>query len=236
MPLHDWSRVPDNVFHGFHLGWLWTLARALNDGLLPAGYLARPEEYVGPFQSDVLTLQTASGTPPSPAQAGPAPTLVLEPPRIEVHRERRITVFTARDERRVGVIEVVSPGNKDSAPRAGLFRSKLLECLAAGLHTVVLDLLPATSPAPGFAGELSRELGDSRGVVPLEGRCATSFERRDQPSALRVFHRTLAVGQPLPADLPLFLLGGEHLLLPLETTYAETVRGLPAADRARLEA
>lgn len=241
MPLHDWTLVPDNVFHVFHVGWIWNLARALNEGLLPAGYVARPEECVGPFEADVLTLETLTlekGAEPlsAPGEQAPepAPTLVLAPPRLEARKERRVSVFSAGDERRVAVIEVVSPGNKDSAARAGMFTSKLLECLAAGLHAVVVDLLPGTRPAPGFAGELTREMGDASGKVPLEGRCATSFERRQDPVSVRVFHRTLGLGVALPGDLPLFLRQG-FVRLPLEETYLLTVAGLAAVDRARLE-
>lgn len=239
MPLHDWTRVTDNVFHFFHVGWLWNLAHGLNDGVLPGGYVARAEEYLGPFQSDVLTLQSAAESGTRVTNGGGtelAPTLVLAPPRLEARKERRVAVFTARDERRVAVIEVVSPGNKDSAARAGHFRGKLIECLASGLHVTVLDLLPASLPAPGFAGELTRELGDDTARIPLEGRCATSIERRAEPTSLRVFHRSLALAQPLPSDLPLFLLDGAFVRLPLEATYTRTVEGLPAVDRQRLGA
>lgn len=235
MPLHDWSPVPDAQFHAFHLGWLWNLARALNGGVLPAGYVARPEEYVGPFQADVLTLETGDA-PPAPAASRPGlePTCVLAPPRHETWRERRVTVFSARDERRVAVIEVVSPGNKDSRPRAEFFQRRLVECLGAGLHLLVIDLLPPTTAAPGFAARVARDLGDAEGRVRATGREVTSFERQSDPLAIKIYQRDVAVGAPLP-DMPLFLLRGAHVLAPLEATYSETVAALPAIDRARLQ-
>lgn len=240
MPLHDWSDVPDNVFHSFHVGWLWNLARALNTGLLPEGYTARAEEYVGPYAADVLTLQEEGasddeGASEDAGAAAPEPTVVLSPPRLETWSERRITVFSARDERRVAVIEVTSRGNKDSRRRADFFRRKLLECLGAGLHLLVVDILPATDTAPGFAADLARELGDRSGCVPFGGRAATSFERRDAPLSVRIYHRPLTTGTALP-DVPLFLLGGAHVDVPLEATYDDTVSGLGPGDRARLRA
>ncbi|MCO5169576.1 MAG: DUF4058 family protein [Planctomycetes bacterium] len=237
MPLHDWTRVSANVFHSFHVGWLWTITRALNGGLLPAGYQARAEEYLGPFQSDVLTLETASGGG-EPARGGapgaaPVPTVVLAPPRFETWRERRVAVFSARDERRVAVVEVVSPGNKDSQQRAQFFRGKLLECLGAGLHLLVIDVLPATGVAPGFAAEVARDLGDTSGKVGPGGQAVTSFERRSDPLAVRIYHAALHEGQPLPAA-PLFLLGDARVDLPLEATYLEAFEGLGRGDRDAL--
>lgn len=233
MPLHDWTRVTDNVFHYLHMMWIAELLRRLNGGALPAGYLARPEEYVGPYQSDVLTLEV--GAPPSPVAGGAQlePTVTIAPPRFSAVRQRRVTVFSARDERRVAVVEIVSPGNKDSDARARWFEAKLVDYLAAGLHVAALDLLPPTGPAPGLAAAVARELGSE--AVPEEGRCVTSFERSAAPDAVRIYHQRLALGQALP-DAPLFLEPGKHVLLPLEATYQAAVQTLPRHDLDRLGA
>ncbi|MCW8138960.1 MAG: DUF4058 family protein [Planctomycetota bacterium] len=231
MPLHDWARVPDNVFHNFHVAWLAQLAGALNASVLPPGYLARAEEYVGPFQADVLTLE--AGAPRTQPASGPArePTATIAPPRFDVTRQRRITVFSARDERRVAVLEVVSPGNKDSARRARWFEEKLVDCLAAGLHLLLVDLLAPTAAAPGFAEAVARELGSDQ--VPPGGRAATSFECQPAPPVVRVYHQSFAPGAPLP-PAPLFLEPGRAVEVPLEETYAAAFGWLPAADRERL--
>jgi hypothetical protein len=203
VPLHDWTRLPDAQFHAFHLGWLWNLARALNGGALPPGNVARPEEYVGPFPANVLA--TA----------------------------RLVMVSSTRDERRVAVIEVVSPGNKDSLARAEFFHRKLVECLGAGLHLLIVDLHAGTAVAPGFSARVAKELSDAQGQVRQTGLEATSFERQADPIAIRIFQRELTVGAALP-DVPLFLLRGAHVMVPLESTYVETVAALRAVDRERL--
>lgn len=237
MPLQDWSVAADNVFRAFHLLLLGDLSRALNDHVLPAGYFARPEEYLGPFQADVLTLESGGALGSSARSRAEAadlvPTATIAPPRFDPLRQRRLTVFSARDERRVAVIEVVSPGNKDSARRARQLTDKLIECLASGLHVLVIDLLPPTAAAPGFGAAVARELG-SDAVAPV-GRCTTSFECQPEPLAVQVYQRELALGRALDAP-PLFLEPGRHVELPLEETYASAFRGLPAHDRARLEA
>lgn len=133
MPLLDWSRVPHNVFHNFHTGWLWNMARVLNLSVLPKGYVARTEEYVGPHEADVLALETGRGAAPSPRSGhAPVPTLTIAPPRFVPRKERRVSVFSAQDERRVAVIEVVSPGNKDSRKRADWFGRNLVEYIEGG--------------------------------------------------------------------------------------------------------
>src|SRR5262245_16593207 len=73
MPVHDWPRIYAGVFDHLHVTWLVELARALNRGLLPAGYYALGEQVIGGAVPDVLTLglhparDTPAPTPASPA-------------------------------------------------------------------------------------------------------------------------------------------------------------------------
>lgn len=237
MPLHDWTRVPDNIFHNFHVGWLWNLAGALNSSVLPSGYIARAEEYVGPFEADVLALELGSAerNPTPPGAQGLVPTVTISPPRFLPRKERRIAIFSSRDERRVSVMEVVSPGNKDSAARAEWFERKKLEYLEGGLHLLLIDLLPATNAVPqGFGSLLVRKLGSGE-PYPHAGRESASFECAIEPPGVRVYGTELTLGDALPS-VPLFLEPGTHVQVPLEPTYQETLQRLPAVDRTRLGA
>jgi hypothetical protein len=47
MPVHDWTRADDGLFHDFHYSWLWHLRDVLNGGLLPPGYYAMAEQHAG---------------------------------------------------------------------------------------------------------------------------------------------------------------------------------------------
>src|SRR5438270_689349 len=60
MPVHDWNRVDAWTFHGFHTAWLTHLSETLNDGRLPKGYYALPDQHRGRLIAAVLTLHVSS--------------------------------------------------------------------------------------------------------------------------------------------------------------------------------
>jgi len=68
MPIHDWTLVRANRFHHFHQDWTVEIARSLNRGLLPDGYLAMAERITGGPEADVVTLSL----PVKPGTLGPA--------------------------------------------------------------------------------------------------------------------------------------------------------------------
>src|ERR1700733_10308932 len=80
MPVHDWTRVSVGTFHEFHNAWITELRNALNGGLLPPGFYAQGEQYVGQIHTDVLTLH-AGPEPVAPAGGG---VVVLDeaPPQV----------------------------------------------------------------------------------------------------------------------------------------------------------
>lgn len=57
MPIHDWSRVDDGLFHWFHQTWIVRLSEWLNDGRLPEGIYAIGELYAEGFYPDVLAVE-----------------------------------------------------------------------------------------------------------------------------------------------------------------------------------
>ena len=236
MPLHDWQPASDAVFHSFHVGWLWNLARELNRRLLPPGYVARAEESLGLYAADVLVLET--GEPPGPTGSPVAiptadlrPPLPLAPARVAEPRARRIAVFSARDERRVAVIEILSRGNRDSRARIAACREKLAAYLENRLHVTVIDVWPDSE----IVGFVARDLGGLDRTPPIPTRSTASFECELDHPVIRVHLRALTLGVPLP-DAPLFLAPGHAVMLPLEATYATTFEDLPQSDRRRLEA
>src|SRR5687768_14141955 len=120
MPIHDWTRVRANRFHHFHQTWTPLIAAALNGGLLPPGYLAMAEQVTGGPEPDVVTLSL----PVKPGDGAPGGLAVADaPPKVRVQTEadavryaRKANRITVRhpDGDVVAVIEIVSPGNKDS--------------------------------------------------------------------------------------------------------------------------
>ncbi len=73
MPAHDWTRVESGIFHGFHVAWIPELSKAMNNGVLPAGYYALPEQHAGRSIADVLTLHASSGPDAALASFDPLP-------------------------------------------------------------------------------------------------------------------------------------------------------------------
>src|SRR4051812_36147859 len=102
MPVHDWTRVDDGTFHGFHSAWTTFLMGALNGGLLPPDYYALPEQVATRRQTDVLTLHAAHGTSTpvgglAVLEAAPAVRLRARPmgekkPQPTTRRGRRLIV------------------------------------------------------------------------------------------------------------------------------------------------
>ena len=120
MPIHDWTRVRSNRFHDFHQSWTIAIRNALNAGRLPPGYFAMVEQQTGGPEPDVITLElTPRGDPPPPTGIA----VTLQPPKARfvaraetdtyARKANRVTVRHP-DGDVVAVIEIVSPGNKDS--------------------------------------------------------------------------------------------------------------------------
>src|SRR3954452_10175572 len=119
MPIHDWTRAEPGDFHHFHQTWIPLLAAALNGGILPPGFMALAEQITGRPISDVVTLESrwprggASGGVSAPA-AAPSARVIQRLDRINyAKRADRVVIRHGRG-RVVAIVEILSPGNKDS--------------------------------------------------------------------------------------------------------------------------
>src|SRR5262245_33877268 len=149
MPIHDWTRVDDGIFHAFHLAWLGELQKTLNSGVLPSDYYALAEQFEGSVGPDVLTLQGNGvdvGEPAegdSSATGGPL-TLVRTPPQTRftthlsipnyVSLRRTLIIHHVSGDRVVALLEIISPGNKASVYAFRTFLHKATGVLARGYH------------------------------------------------------------------------------------------------------
>ncbi|HTU93830.1 MAG TPA: hypothetical protein VMF69_27365 [Gemmataceae bacterium] len=57
MPVHDWTRVGNGIFHHFHYSWVLEIKRALKRGLLPEGYYVMVEQIGGDIGDPYARLQ-----------------------------------------------------------------------------------------------------------------------------------------------------------------------------------
>ena len=151
MPIHDWTRVSAGIFHHFHLEWIGDLSRVLNRGLLPPDYYALAEQFAGGLGPDVLTLQRPDrGSAAEDPALGIA--LATTPPQVQHHMKAEPDVYAAKarsviirhasNHQIIAMLEVVSPGNKNTRHALRTLVDKAVSVLRAGIHLVVVDLFP----------------------------------------------------------------------------------------------
>ena len=209
MPIHDWTRIDVCLFHNFHRGWTVDLKRALNRELPHPDYFAVLER-TGRSEAELFETDAAN----------------------YARRTDRI-VIRHRDGRPRAVIEVVSPGNKDSRHAIRSFTAKAADFLHNGINFVMIDPFP---PGPRDPNGLHPLICDEFVGLPAEARPA------DKPltvaaydaGELTAYVEPLAVGDPLP-DVPLFLAPGWYVNIPLERTYTASWAETPRDTRDLVE-
>lgn len=227
MPIHDWTRVDAGVFHHFHGFYIAAMCRALNHGGLPPDHYAMAEQIAGPGTPDVLALKVPSEQ--ADDEGGVA--LAVAPPKVwreeEVYtrRTKQVTVRRTGGDEVVAVIEVVSPGNKNSRHGIRSFVSKAVEYLNSFVHLLIVDLLPPGPRDPqGIHPEIWGEYTDTRFELPADRRLTLVSYLSDERK--RAFVEPVAVGSPLP-EMPLFLSPDRYINVPLDRTYTEAWNEVP---------
>ena len=245
MPVHDWTRVEAGTFHHFHTLWIGRLSDVLNGGLLPEGFYALAEQSAGDVSPDVLTLESANGGPPDWAANHPGglSTVAERKPRVSLiekaeksiyaAKQRTLVIRHASGDRVVALIEIVSPGNKDSKAAFAAFLRKALSALRRSHHLLLIDLFP---PGPRDRGGIHRaiwsRINGSRYRPPVDKPLTlAAYTGGPFPTA---YVEPAAVGTPLP-DMPLFLDPEWYIDVPLEETYMAAWRGVPERWRRVIE-
>jgi hypothetical protein len=231
MPIHDWTRLQPGDFHHFHQAWVVNLSNALNGGLLPPEYMAMTEQVTGRPIPDVVTLQTRNlrddvGGGIAVATAPPTARVIAKFEKINyAKRADRVVIRHGRGNV-VAVIEIVSPGNKDSRNAIRTFVEKAADILNQGVNLLIVDLFPPTSRDPqGIHKAIWDEFGDEPfESLPGKPLIVASYLGGDLPMA---YVETIGVGDPLPS-LPIFLSESRYIPAPLEATYLEAWSVFPA--------
>lgn len=238
MPIHDWTRVRANRFHDFHQTWIGKIREALNDGILPEGYFAMREQITGGPEPDVVTLALPSR--PLDSSAGtavldkpPAGQFVSRSEASTYSRKRdRITVHHP-DGDVVAIIEIVSPGNKDSKHAIRAFARKAVEFLHAGVHLLIVDLFPPSKRDPqGIHKLIWDRIKDEEFSLP-SGKPLT-LASYSAGNTITGYIEPVGVGDSLP-EMPIFLTADRYVSCPLEATYLASWDAYPLPLRAALE-
>lgn len=240
MPMHDWTKVRSGTYHHFHYRWIAAIADALNTGSLPRGYFALAEQRVQGPEPDVVTLELTGGHSASEEENGglavqttrPQTRFVMEADTSNyARRANRLTVRHPEGEV-IAVIEIVSPGNKDSRHALQSFVAKAIQFVEAGIHLVVVDPFPPTPRDPqGIHGAIWDQIGDMPFALPADKPLTiASYEVGEKT---RAYVEPIAVGDAIP-DMPLYLAPGQHVRCPLEATYQVTWGVFPDVLKAPL--
>ncbi len=239
MPVHDWTRVRANRFHHFHQRWTVAISDALNAGRLPPGYFAMVEQKAGGPEPDVIAVER---NPPTGLATWGGLSVELQPPKVRfvAHSEaagyaRKANRITVRhpDGDVVAVLEIVSPGNKDSRHAIRTFARKAVEFLHAGVHLLIVDLFPPSRRDPqGIHKAIWDRIRDEPFTLPPDKPLTVAAYAVGTETVAYV--EPVAVGDPLP-DMPIFLTAERYVVCPLEATYQTAWEQFPGPLRGPLE-
>ncbi len=245
MPIHDWTLVDAGIFHDFHHEWISTIKHALNEELSGSEYYALAEQIAGSTGPDVLTLQ-APGRPSAaatkekvakPKRTGLNGALTLEkappiaefritnPPKWYAGKKKSVTIRHVSEHRVVAVLEIVSPGNKDSKSAMAAFVRKAQDLLSAGVHLSLVDVFPPTSRDPEGIHPVvwGEDDGDTFHFNPRKPLTCAAYIGG---LGAQAFVTPVAVGDKLPV-LPIFLTAESYVPVPLEKTYQAAFDAVP---------
>lgn len=231
MPIHDWSRVDDGLFHHFHNAWIQSLALALNQGILPEPYFALSDQRTLGVVPDVLAMVSRDAdSSPTALATVPLASPRVAPAGVSPRPIPRWVLVYDGERQPVAVIEVVSNSNKSPRHALETFARKTRDLVRAGVHVQVIDVL---APRRHDPDGIHAAIWESEPAPEGRTRVAASYEALEDGSA-QFYLSHLAVGDTLP-DWPLFLRTGGCVEVPLETTYAEAFESVPRRLRGPLE-
>jgi Protein of unknown function (DUF4058) len=241
MPIHDWTQVDAGIFHHFHHEWISSISNTLNQ-LLPADHYALAEQIAGGLGPDVLTLQRPDRADLREPQGG-AVAIAERPPKVQFRQLAEIDAYAAKaksvvirhttDHRVIAVVEIVSPGNKNSRRGFFNFTSKAIELLRGGVHLLILDLFPPSVRDPqGIHKVIWDAFQDNDFSLPPGSPLTLAAYRADQ--APEAFVEPTAFGREL-VEMPVFLASDIYVPLALETTYRAAWQAVPKYWRDQLQ-
>jgi hypothetical protein len=213
-------------WHAFHNAWATYIAADLNHRL-PEGYFAEPNVQFG-IEIDVAAFEEAPSYSPSQPETlqqawqppPPEQTIPFEPTTEAVE----VNIFqTEEGPTLTGVIELVSPANKDRDAHREAFVSKCEAYLQQGLGLILADIV--TGRSANLHNDLIARISSTSRVHMSAALYTVAYrvvEYQGRPS-VDMWRHTLELGQALPT-LPLWLHGDICLPIELNTTYELTCR------------
>jgi hypothetical protein len=234
MPIHDWSRKPVGLFHHFHQRWAVSICDALNAGRLPKGFYALLGQRAAGVIPDVVTLER--GPRSRERSDSPGGIAVAEvPPKtrfmsqstdedLYAAKANRIAVYNPLGDV-VAIVELISPGNKNSRHAIRSFVEKTLDLLRQGVNILIVDLFPPSKRDPhGIHKVIWDEIREEPFELPPDKQLTLVAYLAGVP--MKAYVEPVAVGDPVP-EMPVFLDPATYILAPLEVTYLATWETCP---------
>lgn len=207
----------------FHYLWAGLIAGELNR-VLPEDFIAEPSVYKGAVEVDVkvdeFTSREDKGT--QIIYQIPAPSAVIEAVNLEVGEVRIFDLNNAR--KTVGVVEIVSPANKDRGQHQNAFLAKCYSFIAYGVSLVIVDIV--TTRSFNFHNALMQKFQSNQGQIKKdESRklycSAYRYVSDEENPTIEAWTYPLQVGDFLP-DMPLFISQKVAVPVKLEGAYMRT--------------
>jgi Protein of unknown function (DUF4058) len=234
MPVHDWSRSPAGLFHHFHQCWAVAVCDALNAERLPKGYFALLERHAAHAIPDVIALERGPKPRELSDQSGGIAVAEAPPKTRYMSQASDEDVYAAKADRIavygpmgnvVAVIELVSPGNKNSRHAIRSFIEKALDLIGRGINLLIVDLFPPSRRDPqGIHKVIWDEVQEERFELPADKPLTMVAYSAGVPK--KAYVEPVAVGDTLQ-DMPVFLNAATYILAPLEATYRATWETCP---------
>ena len=166
----------------------------------------------------------------------------LPPPVTRIVRRTTKEIYASRANRIVvkhhlgriiAVIEIVSPGNKDSRAALRDFVEKTVDCLRKGIHVLIVDLFPPSVRDPyGIHKAIWDPFKEEPFELPPDKPLTLAAYAAGSEKVAYV--ENVAVGDRLP-DMPIFLTPDRYVPCPLEASYQVTWGVFPGALKGPLE-
>ena len=232
MPIlnHLSEEITDIVeFNSFHHHWAAHIAEDLNR-ILPRGFRARAHAWVGIREVDVRTDKSLSADEKEQLISCYKPPAPLAKTKAAFPIESQVFVESVRRRKTktVGVIEIVSEGNKDRPDNRDTFVAKCRNFLSHDISVIIVDILAI--PFFNLHNQLLRAFDVEEGQIeensetPLYCGAYHKTFIRDEPG-LVFWAYALKIEDRLP-ELPLFITSEMAAPVELEKSYMETCQGL----------
>ena len=238
MPMHDWTRVDDGLFHDFYLSWVLAISSGLNHGRLPRDFYALVERH--PMDVDSWERGVPDGELPGrPPVPDHAHVIRLEevPPATPIRdgcqelaywrNARSITVRSAEDDLAVAVVEVVTPAVKWVPVARRRFIDQMGRAVFRGIHLLIVDPFADREGQENTIADLWQSIRGRPLALPVRAATLAAISASPEPE---VFADAVSLGNALP-DMPLFLDPESYVLVDLEAAYRRAWDGIAVCVR-----